>query len=190
MAQELIFIRHAPIAEVGRLCGRTDLPARIDSAAIAAVRATLPREVASFSSPALRCQQTAQALFPDLADLNIDSRLWEQNFGDHDGLAFDDVPDFGILSREDLAAYCPPGGESFADLCSRVWPALVDIARDTPVASTIIVAHAGVIRAALAWQLGASSLGVGFEIAPLSVTRLRVGSEGPISIISVNERPV
>lgn len=49
-----------------------------------------------------------------------------------------------------------------------------------------VVAHAGVIRAALALVLGHVPGALAFEIAPLSVTRLGVWEGRPVSIRQVN----
>ncbi|WP_417720717.1 histidine phosphatase family protein [Salipiger sp.] len=186
---ELVLIRHAPLLAPGRLCGRTDDPARIEAAEIAALRARLPEVAALVTSPALRCRQTAGALWPERAAI-ADPALWEQDFGAHDGLPFDRIPDLGPMSAVRLADWMPPGGESFADLCARVAPALDAHAaaalRDG--GSRALVVHAGVIRAALARVLGSVAAGLAFEVDTLSVTRLRCGSEGPVSVISVNAR--
>lgn len=181
---ELILIRHAPIAEPGRLCGRTDPPARIEPARIAALRTALPAPGALVSSPALRCRQTAGALWPERA-ATPDATLWEQDFGAHDGLPYAELPDLGPLDGAALAQWTPPGGESFADLCTRVRPALLKHGRQAAQdgAPVVLVVHAGVIRAALSQVMGAVHAGLAFEIATLSVTRLRCGVEGPFSVI-------
>lgn len=181
---ELILIRHAPALSEGRLCGRTDVAADLsDGALVAAVRAALPTPGRLIVSPALRCRQTAAALWPD--EGARDDRLWEQDFGDWDGRSYTDLPDLGPLSAADLAAHRPPGGESFADLCDRVHPALLDHAAQGP---ATIVAHAGVIRAALALALGAIPGALAFDIAPLSVTRIARFSTG-WQVRAVNWRP-
>ena len=74
-----------------------------------------------------------------------------------------------MVLRNSLADHRPPGGESFADVCARVAPALAAL----PGGRTAIVAHAGVARAALALALGSPGLGLAFEVAPLSLTVLR-----------------
>ena len=93
---ELILVRHAPVAEPGRLFGRTDVAARVDPAAVLALREALPRPARLISSPARRCRETAAAIWPDLSP-ETDARLWEQDFGDHDGLPFAEIPDIGPL---------------------------------------------------------------------------------------------
>ncbi|MEZ5685583.1 MAG: histidine phosphatase family protein [Paracoccaceae bacterium] len=185
---ELVLIRHAPIAEPGRLCGRTDLPARLDFGGISKLSECVAGVSSIVTSPALRCRQTAAALWPGRADPPQDPRLWEQDFGAHDGLAHADLPDLGVLNDADLAAYRPPGGESFDDLCARLGPALRDHARAVQAAAAprALVVHAGVIRAALALALGTGPAALRFEIAPLSVTRLRVLGDAGFGVIGVN----
>ncbi len=182
---ELILIRHAPVALPGRLFGRTDVDARIDPAALAALRDRLGAVAQVISSPARRCQQTARALFDGHT---VDDRLWEQNFGAHDGLAYDALPDLGILEGAALAGYAAPGGESFADLCARVAPALRDHGKQACAAGPVaLVVHAGVVRAALALVTGHVPGALAFEVATLSVTRLRCGLDGPVAVIGVNQ---
>lgn len=188
-AGELILIRHAPVAEPGRLFGRTDVAARIAPADIAAVQARLGAVARVVSSPALRCRQTAQALFPEAQTVEEDARLWEQDFGTQDGMPFDELPDLGVLKSAELARHAAPGGESFADLCARAAPALTHYGTaactEGPVA---LVVHAGVIRAALALVTGHVPGALTFEVSTLSLTRLRCGPEGPIAVIEVNRR--
>ncbi len=186
-ATELMLIRHAPALHGGRLCGRTDVPADCgDAARIAAVRAALGAADRIVVSPALRCRQTAAALWPDLAAPETDAALWEQDFGDWEGRAFAELPDLGALPPAALATHRPPGGESFADLYARVGPALMRAATGGRVA---VVAHAGVVRAGLALALGDVAAGLAFEVAPLSVTRLRSLAGGGWLVASVNWGP-
>lgn len=168
--RELLLIRHAPALNEGRLAGRRDVPADVtDEAALAALRACAGQVERVIASPALRCLQTAITLWPD-AEPQQDPRLWEQDFGTWEGLPFTDIPDHGPLPPEQLALLAPPEGESFADLCARVAPALEQIAK-LPGRSAI-VAHAGTIRAALAMALGTIGPALAFSIDPLSITRL------------------
>ena len=183
---ELILIRHAPAATGGRLCGRVDVPLRSgNDAAMTRLSRALDGVRVVACSPAQRCRETARAVFPG-SMARLDDRLWEQDFGAEDGMALGDLPDLGPMSRDDLAARRPPGGESFADMAARVAPALEAPAqaarRGGPVA---VVAHAGTVRAGLALALGSVPAALAFEVAPLSVTRLRCLAAG-WSIVCVN----
>lgn len=182
-ATELILIRHAPALRGGRLCGRTDVAADLgDLARQAAVVDKAGRPARLVVSPALRCRQTAAALWPDRTH-DVDPRLWEQDFGAWDGCAYGDLPDLGALPADRLAHHQPPGGESFADVCARTGPALNDIAGSGP---AVIVAHAGTVRAALALALGHIPAALAFDVAPLSVTRLMLLGSGQWMIGCVN----
>jgi alpha-ribazole phosphatase len=100
---------------------------------------------------------------------------------------FAELPDIGPLSVTDLAAHRPPQGESFTDLCARVSPALHAAAGQG--GRIAIVAHAGVIRAALALALGSPAQGLAFQIAPASLTRITALSGTDWSIGCVNWTP-
>lgn len=166
---EFYLIRHAPVAGDGRMYGRRDLPAVLDSAAARALARAVPDGARRIASPALRCRQTAQAIWPG-APFDTDPALWEQDFGAWEGVAHADLPDLGPLDTAALAAHRPPGGESFDDVCARVAPCLTALA-DTR-APVALVCHAGTIRAALAWALGVTGPALSFDIAPLSLTRI------------------
>lgn len=175
----LWLIRHAPQINGGRLAGRRDVGADLsDTAALRRLQASLPQGATCWTSPARRCLATARAL--GLAP-KLQAALWEQNFGQWEGMAFADLPDIGTLPLPDLAAHRPPMGESFHDMSARV-QRLLQSARD----DVIVTAHAGTIRAALAWVAGDAALS--FAIAPLSLTILRRDA-GFWSVETVNRLP-
>lgn len=178
---ELLMIRHAPVVADGRLAGRRDVAADFSAASLAGLTAEIAG-AALVASPAQRCLQTAATLCPGQPP-ETDPRLWEQDFGAWEGLPFADLPDLGPLTGAALAAHRPPGGESFADLCARVGPALEALAlRGGRVA---VVAHAGVVRAALARAMGDVAGALAFQVAPLSLTRI-IAAPGGWSIACVN----
>lgn len=183
---DLFLMRHAPADHGGRLCGSTDVPAIIpEGPQIAALQRLLPKDCLRISSPALRCRQSAAALWPG-AEIASDPRLWEQDFGDHDGLPFAEIPDLGAQTLETLAHHRPPSGESFSDMVARMRPAMDELAlHATSTGSVAVMAHAGIVRAALGIALGQPHLGLAFDVQPLSVTRLRCLSQG-FAILSVN----
>ncbi len=191
-ASELLLIRHAPALSGGRLCGRGDVAADCaDVAAFGRLAAAVGRFDRLIISPALRCRQTARALWPERAPDASDPRLWEQDFGGWEGLPYADLPDLGPLPPEALAAHRPPGGESFDDLCHRAHPALIEAAADAHLRGgrVVIVAHAGTVRAALALALGGPGAALAYEVAPLSLTRLGVTAATlPWTILASNER--
>ncbi|MDO5621979.1 MAG: histidine phosphatase family protein [Paracoccus sp. (in: a-proteobacteria)] len=159
----LTIIRHAPPLNEGRLAGRRDVPADVtDTAAFARVAAALP-PAQMLVSPALRCRMTAEALG---LSPTPEERLWEQHFGEWEGIPFADLPNFDMPEdAAGLAAYRPSGGESFLDMAARVQPVLA-----AQRGEVVIVAHAGTAKAAIALVAGASALS--FNVAPLSRTIL------------------
>jgi len=181
-ATVLRLIRHAPALSGGRLCGRTDVDADCSNRALidkVRIKAGVPERLVI--SPAVRCRQTASALWHGHSH-ELDERLWEQDFGGWDGLPYVDLPDLGSLSGDALAVHRPPGGESFAEVCARIGPALQEIAATGDVT---IVAHAGTVRAGLALAVGPTAA-LAFEVAPLSVTGLRALPGGGWTIVEVN----
>lgn len=163
------------------MAGRRDVDADCsDIAAFAALRGRLGAVDHLITSPAKRCVQTAAALLPQASSI-ADPRLWEQDFGTWEGLAHADLPDLGPLTTAQIAAHRPPMGESFDDLCARALPALRGHQ-----GRVVIVAHAGVIRAALGWALGRQDAGLAFQIAPLSLTKIIMLADGQCAISCVN----
>ena len=190
-ATELILLRHAPLAESGRLFGRSDAAADLsDTAAVAALRATLPDPARLLSSPAKRCRDTAEAIFDRAGETDPD--LWEQDFGDWEGRAYADVPDLGPLTDDALADHRPPGGESFRDLTMAAGPRHVealDVTYTVRPGPVVIVAHAGTIRAALSVALGGTPRALRFEVPTLSTTALTRLPDGGFAIRWVNRPP-
>jgi broad specificity phosphatase PhoE len=107
---------------------------------------------AVYTSPLERACETARAVAArhGLAPVEVDE-LREIDFGEADGLAFDEFP--AALQRELLdrpARARFPGGETYAELQSRVCAALEGIVRRHTEQTIVVVSHAGPIRAALA----------------------------------------
>lgn len=184
---ELLLIRHAPADDGTRLHGRRDVAAALPNATeLVAVHRVIGRVDRVVSSPALRCRQTAEALFPG-QPATIDPRLWEQNFGAWEGMPLGELPDIGPLNRADLARHAPPGGESFTALYARCTPALTELAGTG--GRVALIVHAGTIRAALALAIGSVAAGLAFEIAPLSLTEIRCFGGEDWAIGHVNRLP-
>ncbi|MEO9826446.1 MAG: histidine phosphatase family protein [Paracoccaceae bacterium] len=186
---DLILIRHGVTQSTGRLCGRTDVglsasqPDVLDGlvSALAGVSTVI-------TSPAQRCVQTADLIWGQGAR-PVDPRLWEQDFGAWENMLFEDIPDIGVLEQRALARHRPPQGESFLDLCDRVKPAFEDAAQLATEGPVAIVAHAGVIRAAVGFTLGKPASGLGVDVSHLSVTRLRCLADDGFSMIESNWHP-
>ncbi|AUH35137.1 histidine phosphatase family protein [Paracoccus tegillarcae] len=178
----LFLIRHATPLNEGRLAGRRDVSADCsDVEAVAAVRARLPEGAAQWCSPALRCRMTADALGLVAPDLH--QELWEQDYGAWEGLPFDQLPDLGQLGPAELASHRPEGGESFGDMAARAVPRLAAASGDT-----VVVAHAGTVRAGLSMVVGPAALS--FTVAPLSLTVLRkTGTDWSVEAVNLTAAP-
>jgi alpha-ribazole phosphatase len=148
---ELHLMRHGEPALTGRLLGRTDcavLPRGMAACRAAAAGLHVQQVV---SSDLCRAADCARLITADLNQpLRIDRRWRELDFGEWDGLLPSDV-EAEALGRfwEDPDVSPPPGGERWSALVARVSAALEAI--DT---STLVVSHAGAIRAALATTCG------------------------------------
>ena len=176
---ELIIVRHAPVVSDGRFYGRRDLPANCDDKkAFDNLRNELPYPQKLYVSPALRCRQTAQAIWPDFPtdQMHMNANLWEQDFGDWEGIPYENIPDIGERTTEDLAYFQPPNGESFADLYERVIPVIHSLRSETGV---VIVAHAGTIRAALSMMAGDKFTGLRHDAPNLSYVKI----EGILKVV-------
>ncbi|WP_354699883.1 Phosphoserine phosphatase 1 [Paraconexibacter sp. AEG42_29] len=149
----LWLIRHAPAAGNlnGVFMGQLDGEPDVDGLAAAGA---LGGQVAAdfiWSSPLRRAALTAAAIFPG-RDVVHDDRLMERHLGSWQGRVKDEVraerPDaFTDAGTLDLTI-TPPGGESLADLKTRVG-AVLDAVAALPDGSTVaLVAHNGVLRTA------------------------------------------
>jgi alpha-ribazole phosphatase len=99
-----------------------------------------------WSSPAVRCRVVAERVASTAqVPLRIDSRLHELNFGDWEGLGWDEVPR-NALDRwvADPLGFAPPGGEAGQDLLARVSAVHAVIAGGRE--DCAIVAHGGPLK--------------------------------------------
>lgn len=184
---ELIILRHAPALSEGRIAGRRDVGADCsDALGFDAMRNAIGTVDHILVSPARRCQETLAHLWPE-ANGKVDVRLWEQDFGDWEGHEYRDLPDLGALGVGELAVSRPPRGESFLDMAERCTPALLEAANREGIVA--VIAHAGVVRVALGLALGAMPLGLTFQVAPLSMTKIFALPKSAWSIESVNWTP-
>ena len=161
--KKLLLIRHGQAGDssVKRYIGQTDIDLTTrgvaQARALARWLAPVPLE-RIVCSDLLRSMQTARFLVEAKGvPLEPDSGLREICLGSWEGLPMAQVREDNFQAYEqrgrDLAGYRPPGGESFADLQSRVVPVIRDILAQAtgPVA---IVGHAGVNRVMLCHWLG------------------------------------
>lgn len=147
----LHLLRHGVPEQTGLLMGHTDMPLATRPAPLLAERLRALDLRRIVTSDLSRARQGAQ----DLADrlhlpLRVDPLWRELDFGDWDGLLPDAVaPEALSRFQSDPDACPPPGGERWSTLCQRVGTALQSLAD-----GTLIVTHAGAMRAALSVLTG------------------------------------
>lgn len=134
---------------------------RRQAEALASWARSLPPDVGIdeiWSSPLIRARETAEAIAAAIGlPLLIEERLAELHAGVFQGHLWADLeaafPDEVACWRSGDADYAIPGGESRAMLAARGRAALEALA-DRPVRHMIVVAHGGVLTAALGSLLG------------------------------------
>lgn len=166
-----IWVRHAATAATGGFCGRLDVDVvPFEGVLVAELAVSHPDVV--LVSPLLRARATAKIICRSISgDSQVRDDLVEQSFGDWEGRDYavsqGAMPD----DLDGMAAFRPPAGESFVDVIERVRAAMRAIEAEHAGKRLWLVAHAGVIRAALAVALGCpASAGLGFAIDHLSAT--------------------
>lgn len=182
----LILVRHAATALTGhRYVGRSDPPLSPDGHGQASALATeLARstgtKVRLISSPSRRARETAAyiaAAAPGLRHIELDDRWREADFGAAEGMTFDELASSHPGLADRLAAGETgidwPAGETADALAGRVQAAVADLreALVTEDHTTIVVAHAGPIRVAVAALTG-TPLPLADGLAPASFIHL------------------
>ena len=196
MTARLVMLRHAATGwnEAGILQGRTDRPLSPAGAAQAA-RWRLPENLApsddeaSFSSPLVRCRETARLMGLRPA---IEPDLIETAWGQWEGRRLADIraADPEGLARRERAGldFHPPDGESARQVQARVAPFLAR--RAAAGGTAVAVTHRGVIRAVYA-------LAVRWDMTGPPPDKLRDGcaqvfslGEGGFPAVSALNRPL
>jgi alpha-ribazole phosphatase len=181
------WIRHAPVTgHGGRIYGQEDYPADVsDIATFAALAALLPARPVWVTSHLRRTHETANAILSALTSNGdaaspsrvIERDIAEQHVGAWHGLTNDELSALRGIAQNGFelwpAGERPPEGESFLDVIARVGPAVTRLTREHRGRDIVAVAHAGSIRAALAFALGIEAERVmSFAIDNCSLTRL------------------
>jgi alpha-ribazole phosphatase len=140
----LILVRHPkPLCQPGLCYGSLDLECEAEALQTASLRLSgLAQGCRIVSSPARRARDLAKLLGADIA---IDERLRELDFGEWEGRLWRD------LSRETVDAWlealpdaAPPGGETLSAMGARCAAWLASLGRSGP--PVLAVTHAGPIR--------------------------------------------
>jgi len=155
-AAELLLIRHGETAwsRSGQHTSRTDLPlTEVGEAQATALRALVASRSFSLvlSSPRLRARRTAE--LAGLAAAIIDDDLAEWDYGAYEGRTTAEiaaeVPGWSIWS-----APCP-GGESAAEVATRVDRVIARVRAQPAGATAVAVAHGHLLRVLAARWIGA-----------------------------------
>ena len=148
----ILMLRHTTPKVAPSTCyGRLDLDVAesFETEAESAL-ARLPEVTRILTSPLQRCHKLATYVGAAIGcSVEIDPRLQEMDFGTWEGVLWNDIP------REELDAWAadfyqarPHGGENVAALKARAEAVLRDLHPDD--GNTLLVSHAGVVRAIFA----------------------------------------
>ena len=154
MKAEITFLRHGLTTGniEKRYIGRTDLPLCKEG------RKELEKYVKTgiypdadvvYSSPLLRCVQTAEMIFPNLEPMILND-LRETDFGDWEGKTYEDLKSFKAYQKwiEKKGASAPPNGESGENVALRLKNAVGIIAADIDngnIKKASVITHGGCI---------------------------------------------
>ena len=160
---EIALLRHAEAGLHGCFYGHSDPSLSVQG------REQLPtivqglshiRARAIWSSDLVRAVETAEPIARHFRLGYKTSRGFrEMNFGKWEGLTWKEVelqyPEDAMAWAKLFPHHRPPGGESFLELQSRVIEQLEQLGEHAEPGCTLVVTHAGFIRTAVAWVLGA-----------------------------------
>ncbi|MER5301269.1 bifunctional RNase H/acid phosphatase [Streptomyces lasiicapitis] len=158
-------------------------------AAALAARGTVQAVV---SSPLLRCQETARTVAARLGlDVHLEEGLREADFGDWEGLTFAEVrerqPDElnAWLASADVA---PPGGESFAEVTTRVEAAREKLIAAYAGRTVLLVTHVTPIKTLVRLALGAPPESLfRMELSAASLSAVAYYGDGNASVRLLND---
>lgn len=176
----LLIVRH-PETEAnvtGRFVGRGDSPFTREGVLQAR---RLPAKIAGFNpdeiwtSPLRRALTVAEkAADLTAVPLHLDARLRELDFGDAEGLTYEEIAEAGMVFNYRSATQpVAPGGESRGSIEQRVAQIADELtARD---GRFVVVAHGGVVRAMLVHVLGLAHTDVwAFHVHNAQMAMVRV----------------
>jgi broad specificity phosphatase PhoE len=199
VTRSLILIRHGQIAANarGRWHGSTDSPLnRIGRRQVNRIAERVHKEwgdlAAIYSSPLMRCLNTAQAIGERLGrDVVVDDDLREYGIGE-----LEDTPFAALQAEHDFfrriledPEFAPAGGDSLGGVARRIVPALRRIysAHDTT-RPIVVVSHGAAMGIALATLLDAdSNRWTHYQVDNCSVTELLLEPEPLIAAFNNTE---
>jgi broad specificity phosphatase PhoE len=185
----LLLVRHgeSEANAAGLLLGRTDSPLSERGerqAAALAPRLGPVRRV--LSSPLARARRTAAAL-GCAADVEIDARWVEIDYGEFEGQPLAAVPAEVWRRWRADPDFRPPAGETLNELATRVRAACDELFAEpgrgarADDGDVVVVSHVSPIKAAVAWALGSTHpLDWRLHLSTGSLTRIGWGTDGPL----------
>lgn len=191
----MLLVRHGQTATTGSvLPGRAPGLHLAETGQAQAQRAAdrigaLKRVDAVFASPLERTRETAAPIATATGCTIKRARgLLECDFGEWTGRKLGDLRKLPEWSRvqSNPSGFRFPGGESFAEMQSRIWGELERLVTDHPGGTVVAVSHADPIKAAVAMATGVHlDLFQRIVISPCSITPLLFTADGPI-VLAVN----
>jgi len=146
---EIHLLRHIePDLEKGICYGQLDVPIPNNYKEIQAkiIEGIINDYDVVFSSPLTRCKLLAEQISNKVV---FDDRLMEVNFGNWEGIKWDDINEVELNNwMENYIEIAPPNGESLHDLVNRFSSFISDI-NLKGYSKILIVTHAGIIRSAM-----------------------------------------
>ena len=191
----VVFVRHGTTATTGKvLPGRAPGLALSDDGrqqaeAVAAHLSTLKKVAALYVSPLQRTRETAAPIAKSLGlKAAVLRDLLECDFGEWTGAelkALYKKPEWATVQRYP-SGFRFPGGESFAEMQTRMNRGVQQLCAKHPGQTIIAVSHADPIKAAVADALGTHlDLFQRIVISPCSMTTIAYAPGGP-SVLAVN----
>ena len=191
----VLFVRHGQTPTTGAtLPGRAPglhlAEAGIDQARAAADRiAGLKNVAAVYTSPLERTKETAAPIAKALGlRPRLARGLLECDFGEWTGAELKTLrrlPEWRTVQRYP-SGFRFPGGESFAEMQSRITGTVHDLVQRHPGDTVVAVSHADPIKAAVAAAMGTHLDRVQrIVVSPCGITAIAYGAEGPV-VLCVN----
>jgi broad specificity phosphatase PhoE len=201
----LILIRHGETTSQGRYIGRGSnpplSPAGIEQAMACSSRLYSEPLHAVYCSPLARALRTAERIAaPHGLEVELVSELAEIDFGEWDGLTFDEIGErdselrdrwfrSGGRPKRGVPPAVPPGGESLPDFDRRVKLGLEKILRAGAGSCAAVVTHSGVIKSIVRRILKSPPGGQwSIEISLGSISRIRIEPDGYRCVELLNDR--
>jgi probable phosphomutase (TIGR03848 family) len=191
----VLFVRHGATATTGKILpGRAPGlhladEGRRQADAVADRIGTLKAVAAVYASPLERARETAAPIAKRLGlRVKVDRALDECDFGEWTGNDLKVLmkkPEWRTVQRYP-SGFRFPGGESFAEMQTRITGAVDRLRERHPGGTVVAVSHADPIKAAVASAVGTHlDLFQRIVISPCSVTAVVYGDGGP-TVLTVN----